>query len=71
MRPGWPRAGTYEGSPPRADQSRVETLTWEFALIGGVTGLALTYVLGLVLHIMQPVHLGISRSGERSATPWG
>ncbi len=40
-----------------------ESETWEYALIGAVTGLASTYVLRLVLHIMQPVHLGISLLG--------
>ena len=45
------------------DRLRVESETRELALIGTATGLASTYVLGLALHIMQPVHLGISLLG--------
>ena len=56
---GW----NLRGSTKLSDRIRVESETWEFALIGAVTGLASTYVLGLVLHIMQPVHLGISLLG--------
>ena len=37
-----------------------ESETWQFALIGWVGALSATYVLGLLLNIMQPVHLGIS-----------
>jgi hypothetical protein len=37
-----------------------ESETWQFALIGWVSALAATYVLGVLLNIMQPVHLGIS-----------
>jgi len=49
---------------PRSDLLRVESETWEYALIGWVAALTATYVLGLVLNIMQPVHLGISLLGS-------
>jgi len=52
------------GSTPKSDRLRVVSETWEFALIGWVAALATTYVLGLVLNIMQPVHLGISLLGS-------
>ena len=59
----WVERWDLRGSTPKSDQIRVESETWEFALIGAVTGLASMYALGLVLHIMQPVHLGISLLG--------
>ncbi len=59
----WVERWDLRGSTPKSDQIRVESETWEFALIGAVTGLTSTYVLGLVLNIMQPVHLGISLLG--------
>ena len=57
---GW----ELRGSTPKSDLLRVESETWEFALIGWVAALATTYVLGLRLNIMQPVHLGISLLGS-------
>ena len=57
---GW----ELRASTPKSDLLRVESETWEFALIGWVAGLAATYVLGLILNIMQPVHLGISLLGS-------
>jgi hypothetical protein len=57
---GW----ALRGSGPKSDLIRVESETWEFALIGWVAALATTYVLGLRLNIMQPVHLGISLLGS-------
>ncbi len=57
---GW----ALRGSNPKAELIRVESETWEFALIGWVAALATTYVLGLRLNIMQPVHLGISLLGS-------
>lgn len=55
----WRAEGWHVGAPG-SGLFRVESETWQFALIGGVVGLASTYVLGLALNIMQPVHLGIS-----------
>ena len=52
------------GYSPKSDLIRVESETWEFALIGWVAALATTYVLGLRLNIMQPVHLGLSLLGS-------
>ena len=57
---GW----ELRGLNPRSDLLRVESETWEYALIGWVAALTATYVLGLVLNIMQPVHLGISLLGS-------
>jgi len=57
---GW----ALRGSGPKSDLIRVESETWEFALIGWVAALATTYVLGLRLNIMQPVHLGLSLLGS-------
>ena len=42
---GW----ALRGSTPKSELIRVESETWEFALIGWVAGLAATYVLGLLL----------------------
>ena len=65
------RVESWQLSQPRLEppRVRVESETWEFALIGGVAGLSLTYVAGLVLGIMQPVHLAIS--GLEGAVGYG
>ncbi|MDQ6795122.1 MAG: hypothetical protein M3067_09970 [Chloroflexota bacterium] len=57
---GW----ELRSSTPKSDLLRVESETWEFALIGWVAALSGTYVLGVLLNIMQPVHLGISLLGS-------
>lgn len=57
----WRMEGSTLGDRTTGGQSWVgESETWPYALIGWVVGLAATYVLGLLLNIMQPVHVGIS-----------
>lgn len=48
-----------DGQEPSGDLE-VESQTWEYGPIGGVAGPASGYVLGIMLNIMQPVHLGLA-----------
>jgi hypothetical protein len=57
----WRVEGWSLRSPTTSSEAWVaESETWQFALIGWVGALAATYVLGVLLNIMQPVHLGLS-----------
>ena len=54
-----------------SSQRRAESETWQYGCFTAAVGGGLTYVLGLVIGLMQPVHASVAILGAAVAYPLG